>query len=773
MPSAVFARAAAPAYRNPALPVAARVQDLLSRMTIEEKVARLRAVGISKWQMVDHQDRFSPALARDVFKNGIGQIGRPSDRMGGKFPNGKRFRTATEAAQFVHDVQRYLTRETRLGIPALFHEETAHGLMGDGATSFPIPPGLGSSWDVDLIEQVFAATAREARARGVTIGLSPVLDLARDARFGRVEEFFGEDPYHVSQMGVAATRGLQGRKRPIAHDRIFATLKHLLHGTPEGGINLAPADMSERTLREIYLPPFAAAVREADAAIIMPSYNEVQGIPAHANRHLLQDVGRKMVGFRGLYMSDYNGVTNLIDHHHIAANDEQAAEIAIETGVDVELPEGKAFATLPALVRSGRVSMARLDEAVGRVLALKFEAGLFENPFPDVKGAQARTNIAEAVALARKAAQKAMVLLKNDRILPLDPDKACRLAVIGPNSVHPILGGYSGTNEKAVGILEGVRAAAGPKVIIEQEDGVWITAKGPDDDSRSPVQLVPPQDNVKRIEAAKRLAERSDIILLVVGDNEVVTREALQLRNNSLHLLGDRDSLNLFGDQDKLVDAMIATGKPVIALLLNGRPLAVTKLAEKAAALIEGWYLGEQGGHAFADLLFGKVSPSGKLPISIPRSAGAVPTFYNRHPSALVHRYIEHETTPLFPFGFGLSYTSFSMTNARLEQDHISIGSGFTVHVDVANSGMVAGEEVVQLYIRDEISSVPRPMAELKGFKRISLNPGERKTLTFELPAQSLCFLDQNLKSVVEPGEFSIWVSNGSTDSEKLRLNVS
>jgi beta-glucosidase len=772
VPSMAWASESRPAFRNQSLPVADRVKDLLSHMTIEEKVAQLRAVGVSKSKILDANDRFSPDLAREAFTHGIGQIGRPSDRTGGPFPGGKRFRTASEAAQFVDDVQRYLVTQTRLGIPALFHEETAHGLMGDGATIFPVAPGLGSSWDVDLIEAVFTVTAREARARGVTIGLSPVLDLARDPRFGRVEEMFGEDPYLVSQMGVATIRGLQGRQRPLAKDRVFATLKHLLHGSPEGGINLGPADLSERTLREVYLPPFAAAVSEANPAIIMPSYNEVQGVPAHASKHLLLDLGRRTLGFTGLFMSDYNAVTNLIDHHSIAANDTDAAEIAVNAGIDVELPEGRAFANLPLLVRTGRIPVERLDESVARVLALKFEAGLFERPFPKIADAQRQTNTPAHIALARKAAQKGLVLLTNNGILPLDPRSKRRIAVIGPNAAHPMLGGYSGSNVKAVGILEGIRAALGPGANVEHEEGVWITDRSVGEDSRSPLKLVPPADNAARIAAATRLAERSDVIVLVVGDNEVITREALALRSTPLKLRGDRSTLNLFGDQDALVEAMLVTGKPIIALLLNGRALAVTRLAEKADALIEGWYLGEQGGMAFADVLFGSANPSGKLTVTIPRSAGALPVNYDRQPSAVVHRYLDGNDEPLFPFGFGLSYTSFAISTPRLQQDRVPAGSGFTVIVDVTNTGKVAGEEVVQVYVRDDLSSVPRPVRALKAFRKIALSPGEVRTVQIDLPAASLSFLDADLQPRIEPGTFTIFVGNSSAAASKVSLTV-
>lgn len=779
MPGAVLAQGLAPKliggrpdYRNPRLPVLQRVQDLLSRMTLEEKVAQLRCAGVSKGRFLDAAGQFSSTLAAEAFKDGMGQIGRPSDRTGSPFPQGHRFRNAQEAAIFVNAVQHHLVDKTRLGIPALFHEETAHGLMGDGATIFPIPPLLASTWDVALVEQIFAVTAREARVRGVTIGLSPVLDLSRDPRFGRVEEFFGEDPFLVGEMGIAATRGLQGRQRPIGPDKIFATLKHFIHGTPEGGINLAPADMSERTLRDTYLAPFKAVIQKADAAIVMPSYNEVQGIPAHANPHLLLDLGRKLLGFNGPYMSDYNAVTNLVTQHHMAKADSDAAVLAIEAGVDVELPEGRAFANLPALVRAGRIPAQRLDEAVSRILVLKFEAGLFENPYCDPRRAQRLTNMPADIALARTAAEKGIILLKNDGILPLDPGAKRRIAVIGPNATGARYGGYSGTNTKGVSILDGIRAAAGPDTVIEHADGVWITDRATGEDSRTPLTLVPAADNAGRIAAAVSLAERSDLVMLVVGDNEVVTRESLVLRSDGSPLSGDRESLNLFGDQDALVDAILATGRPVVALLLNGRPLSTVRLAEKANALLEGWYLGQEGGHAFANILFGHTNPSGKLAVSIPRDVGALPVFYNRHPSALVHHYLEKGDAALYPFGHGLSYTTFTIAGAALEKHAIKVGDGFAVTVAVTNIGKVDGEEVVQLYIGEDASSVPRPVRELKAFRKVALRPGEVRTLRFDLDSSTLEYLDRDMQMRVESGTFSIWIGNSSTASEKLSLQV-
>ena len=769
LPAAAFAQGTPPLrYRDPRLPIADRVRDLLGRMMLEEKVAQMRCLWFTKSSILD-QGVFSPTKATPVLANGIGQIGSPSDTIGTPRFIKDYYRTPEETVDFVNAVQRHLVETTRLGIPALFHEETAHGLKARGATIFPIPPALGSTWDPALVEQVFAVAGREARVRGATVALSPVLDLARDPRYGRVEEFFGEDPYLIAQMGIAAVRGQQGRTRPLSRDKVFCTLKHFVHGAPQGGLNTAPADMSERTLREAFLVPFEQVIKVADPAVIMPSYNELEGVPAHANIDLLQRTGRERLGFKGAFFSDYGGVTNLVTDHRIAANKDEAAVLAINAGIDAELPDGMAYSGLPALVRSGRITESQVDAAVARILSLKFEAGLFENPYVDKARAVRDVNTRDDIALARLVAQKAIVLLKNDGILPLNPAGTMKLAVIGPNAVEPLFGGYSGVNAKAVGILAGVTAAAKAGVSIEYAEGVRIVEPDPSGQhlNSRPVRLVDPATNAARIAEAIAVAKRADTILLVVGDAPEITRESV-----AEFAAGDRDTLGLFGDQNGLVEAMIALGKPIIAILLNGRPLAVPRLAEKANALIEGWYLGQEGGNAMADILFGKVNPGGKLTTTFPRSVGDLPVYYNQHPSAKVRRYVEGKPVPLFPFGHGVSYTTFDISTPRLVKPQIAVGEIATVEVDVTNSGNRAGDEVVQLYIRDDVSSVPRPVLELKGFERIGLQPGETKTVRFALDPDALSFWNIAMERVVEPGTFTISAGSSSANLKSATLYV-
>jgi beta-glucosidase len=762
--------AAKPLYRDPTAPTTARVNDLLARMTLEEKAVQMRSMWATKIEFLDAQGAFSENRAAKSLANGIGQIARPSDIRGFAAWDTQPFRDIDDTVALVNTIQRFLVERTRLGIPALFHDELAHGFLANDSTIFPIPPGLASTWDPELVERVFTVAAREARLRGTHIALTPVVDLMREPRYGRSEEFFGEDPYLVAQMGAAAVRGLQGRQRPLGRERVFATLKHFVHGVPQGGLNIGPADFCERTLRENFLVPFAEIIKSADPAIIMPSYNEVEGVPSHANVELLQSTGRQRLGFRGVYFSDYEGIANLMDQHHVAGTKDDAAVLALNAGVAADLPEGTSFARLPELVRAGRIHEPQLDAMVAQILALKFEVGLFENPYLDRWRARQETNTPADIALARTAAEKALVLLKNDGILPLEPKSGFRLAVIGPNSVEPLLGGYSGDNARAVGILDGVRRAAPPGMMIEQSDGVWITA--PDGHGRhrsySPLRPVPEADDLARIAHAVEVAKRSDALLLVIGDVPAITREAVDVT-----LPGDRSSLGLWGRQDSLVDAMIATGKPMIALLLNGRPLSVSRLAQQANALLEGWYLGQEGGNAFANVLFGKVNPGGKLTVSFPRSVGELPVYYNQHPSAYVNQYVEGKRFALFPFGHGLSYTTFDISPPRLGKSQISAHEDAAVEVDVVNTGTRAGDEVVQLYIRAEVSSVPRPVLELKGFQRVSLSPGQRRTLNFWLTPDSLAFWNIDMKWVVEPGIFTISVGSSSTELKSARLTVS
>ncbi|MGN6849959.1 MAG: glycoside hydrolase family 3 N-terminal domain-containing protein [Sphingomicrobium sp.] len=773
-PSAAQAPAKSmPLYKDPRQPVDRRVDDLLARMTLDEKVAQLETVWESKAKLQTSTGDFSPELASKNFPNGIGGFARPSDYRGMIQSNGAAGaagptinRDARQTAEFVNAAQHWAVEHTRLGIPILMHEEALHGYVARGATSFPQAIALASTWDPDLVTRVFSVAAREARARGATLVLAPVIDVARDPRWGRIEETYGEDPYLVTQIGLAAIRGFQGSTLPLPPDKVFVTLKHFTgHGWPENGTNVGPAHLGERELREVFFPPFEAAVKSFPIQSVMASYNEIDGIPSHANNWLLNDVLRREWGYQGAVVSDYYGIRELVTRHHLYSDVKDAADRAIHSGVDVETPDPEAYVHLPELVREGRVPMALIDQAVRRVLKLKFEAGLFENPYPDVATAQAKTATPDAIALAREAADKAIILLKNDRgLLPLDPTKIRRMAVLGTHARDTPIGGYSDVPNHVVSVLEAMQEMGKGRFAVDYSEGVRITQGHCW--SCDEVKLVPASVNRKLIAAAVQTAKKADVVVMVLGGNEQTSREAWAETH-----LGDRDSLDLLGQQQDLARAIFALHKPTVVILLNGRPLSVNYLAQNAPALLEGWYLGQETGHGVADVLFGKVNPGGKLPVSIPRSVGQLPVFYDHKPTSR-RGYLFDTTEPLYPFGYGLSYTSFDISAPRVLTPVIASNQPARIAVDVANTGRRAGDEVVQLYIHDDEASVTRPVIELKRFQRVTLQPGERRTVTFELMSDDLALWNPAMVKVVEPGTFTISAGPDSVDLKSSKLTV-
>ena len=776
--AATNARAAQPRskeapYKDPSQPVQRRVEDLLSRMTLEEKVAQLETVWEQKGKLQLADGVFSPELASKNFPNGVGGLARPSDYRGVTQSNGAAGATggtvnrdARQTAEYVSAAQHWAVEHTRLGIPILMHEESLHGYVARGATSFPQAIALASSFDPELLTRVFSVAAREARARGATLVLAPVVDVSRDPRWGRIEETYGEDPYLVTQMGLAAIRGFQGPALPLPPDKVFVTLKHFTgHGWPENGTNVGPAHIGERELREVFLPPFETAVKTFPIRSVMAAYNEIDGIPGHANAWLLNGVLRDEWGFQGAVVSDYYGIRELVARHQLADNLKDAAERAILSGVDVETPDAEAYVYLPELVREGRVPMSVVDNAVRRVLELKFEAGLFENPYPDPATAVTKTATPDAIALAREAADKAIILLKNDNgLLPLNSANIHRIAVLGTHARDTPIGGYSDSPRHVVSVLEGIEEAGRGRFAVDYSEGVRLTQ------SRcwscDGVKLVPAFVNRKLIAAAVQTAKKADVVVMVLGGNEQTSREAWA----DTHL-GDRSSLDLVGQQDDLAQAILALRKPTIVVLLNGRPLSVNYLAQKAPVLLEGWYLGQETGHAVADVLFGKTNPGGKLPVTIPRSAGQLPVFYDHKPTAR-RGYLFDTTQPLYPFGYGLSFTTFSISEPHLQTPSAANGEEVNVAVDVTNTGARAGDEVVQLYIHDDAASVTRPVIQLVRFKRISLQPGERRTLVFTLRPDDLALWNPGMQKVVEPGTFTIFAGANSVDLKSANLTV-
>lgn len=753
-------------YKNASVAIPKRVADLLSRMTLEEKAAQMLCVWNGKLDtLLNDQGKFDQAKAIKCYGhgNGIGQIGRPGDTNEGASP--------VEFAELTNEIQRFFVENSRLGIPVLFHDECLHGLVANDATSFPQPIALASTFNPHLVQRVFELVAREARAVGVHQALAPVLDVARDPRWGRVEETFGEDPYLVSEIGLAAVLGFQGEEPIADRHHVLATLKHFAaHGQPEGGNNCGPVSLSERHLREICLYPFERAVCDGRAQSVMASYNEIDGIPSHASKWLLRQVLRDEWDFGGTVVSDYYAIRELWDRpdlygHHVAADREEAAVLAARAGVNIELPEPDCYEVLPQLIRRGRLLEEQLDELVRPLLTQKFELGLFDNPYVDTSVADSCLGSVSHRELALEAANQAITLLKNEGgILPLNLGKLRTIAVIGPNAHRCLLGGYSGKPRHFTTVLEGLQSAIGNAVELLYTAGCEITINGSwYEDEVTPSD--PEKDGVLIAEATD-LAKKADLAILAVGGNEQTSREAWMSNH-----LGDRTSLDMVGRQDDLVNAIADLGKPMVALLFNGRPLAVDNLVAKSKAVLECWYLGQESGTAIANILLGKQNPAGKLPISIPRSAGHIPAFYNFRPSAR-RGYLFDDVSPLFPFGYGLSYTTFAITQPTLTKPEIDVDESTAVQFEVTNTGDLAGTEVVQLYIRDLVSSATRPVHELKGFIRVFLEPGESRKVTMDITSEHLAFWNVDMEYIVEPGEFELQIGPNSIDLQSCKLTV-
>jgi len=756
----------APAYKNASFPVEKRVKDLLRRMTLEEKAAQMLCIWQQKPQtLVDADGNFDEAKAKQAFKtgHGLGQVGRPSDAGKGK--------NARDMAVLTNAIQKFFLENSRLGIPVMFHEECLHGHAAVDGTSFPQPIALGATFNPELVEQLFTMTALEARLRGAHQALTPVVDVAREPRWGRVEETYGEDPYLVSRLGIAAVRGFQGDAKFRDKTRVIATLKHFVgHGQPESGMNCAPANVSERVLRETFFYTFKEAIRESGAISVMASYNEIDGIPSHANKWLLRDVLRKEMGFKGFVVSDYFAIWELgyrpDTHGHFVTHDsKESCAAAVKAGVNIELPDPDCYLHLVSLVRKGVLKEKELEELVAPMLEWKFRMGLFDDPYVDPKEAARVVGCDAHRALALKAAHEAITLLKNENdVAPLEKSKVKTIAVIGPNAHRGLLGGYSGVPKHNVTVLDGIKAKLGKSAKVLYSEGCKITIGG----NWNQDEVVPsdPEEDRRQIAEAVEVAKKADVIVLAIGGNEQTSREAWALNH-----MGDRTSLDLIGRQDELVKAMAALGKPVIVFLFNGRPLSINYLEQNVPVIYECWYLGQETGHAVADVLFGDDNPGGKLPISVPRSAGHLPVFYNYKPSAR-RGYLFDDVSPLYSFGFGLSYTTFSIGQPRLTKKKIRREGTTRVLVDVTNTGKREGTETVQLYIRDVVSSVTRPVKELKGFKKIRLQPGESATVAFDVTPELLKFYDVNMKHVVEPGDFVLMVGNSSRDGDLKKVTL-
>ena len=749
------APAKAPRYKDASLPIEDRVADLVGRMTLEEKVDQITGGWEGRVGVVDSTGTYNAEQARKFLLNEWG------DEQ--KFP-------PRQAAILRNGIQRFQLEKTRLGIPEMFLSEGLHGVMEYGSTSYPQALGLAATWDPALVKRVFSAVGDEAGSRGLGQVFSPVLDIARDPRWGRTEETYGEDPYLVSRMGVAAIEGLQGDDFLIGRHHVMATAKHFaVHGQPEGGTNTAPGNYSERVIRENFLVPFQAAVQEARVGSVMASYNEIDGVPSHMNRWLLGKVLRQEWGFKGYIISDDFGIQMMAQTHHVATNTQDAARLALAAGVDYDLSDGSAYRSLVDQVKQGLVPASEVDQAVAHVLAVKFRLGLFDDPYTDPDYAERVTNGEEHRKIALEAARKAIVLLKNDKnLLPLDLAKLKTIAVIGPNAADVHIGGYSRNPVYGVSVLDGIRARVGNKASVLYAEGCKITnaPQGYLGSEAENVQLVDPKTQTASIQEAVETARKADVAILVVGENESTNREAWSEDHR-----GDRDSLDLLGAQNDLIKAVVETGTPTVVLLLNGRPLSINYIAEKVPAILEGFYLGEEGGTGAAEVIFGDVNPGGKLPITFPHTVGALPDFYNHKPTD--NRSYEFSTRqPLFAFGYGLSYTTFSFDNLRVEPKEIFTGGTAKVSVDVTNTGKRAGDEVTELYVHPRVSSVSQPVMQLKGFERITLQPGEKKTVEFTITPEMLSILNLDMNRVVEPGVYELMVGPSSDKTSTVRLSV-
>jgi beta-glucosidase len=747
-------------YKNPSLPIEERLDDLISRMTLEEKIAQLKSFWLRDTLAFDDNGNFISAQDTAILNRGAGSFFSWTLRSQ---------RTHRELIRCLNGFQKYMIEKSRLGIPVITFGEALHGFMAGGATSFPQAIALGSTWDTTLVERIFTVAAREARARGTYQVLSPVLDLARDPRWGRTEECYSEDPYLVSRIGMAAVFGLQGRGGAIGHDHVAVTLKHFAgHGQPESGKNIAPVNYSERLFRETHLYPFEMAIKRARAQSVMASYNEWDGVPNHVNHKLLTSILRDEWGFRGYVMSDGGGLDVTYRDHRAAADSTESGVLSLLAGVDYDLGSHGCFTNLFDQVHKGNLPEECITRAAKNILRVKFTCGLFENPYSDPDLYDTLINHQESKTLALRAAHEAMVLLKNQNsLLPLDYKKIRTLAVIGPNAADIHLGGYSAVPMKGISILQGIQEFAKGKFKVQFAEGCKLTLNKECHWrlNENPIMNTPENDR-RLIAKAAALARKSDAVILVLGENELINREAW-----SENHLGDCDNLNLVGMQQELADAILKTGKPVVVLLINGRPLSITKLQQKAPAIIECWYLGQETGRAVADVIFGTVNPSGKLTVTFPRSVGQLPCYYNKKPSNF-RDYVLSESTPLYPFGFGLSYTTFQYTNIKIIPRLIPAAGTSEISVDVTNTGKRVGDEIVQLYIRDVVSLPTRPVKELKDFSRISLQPGETKTVKFVITPEKLEALDLNMKRVVQPGDFEIMVGKNSVDVLKDTLRV-
>lgn len=760
-------------YKNASLPVRDRVQDLLERMTIEEKIGQL--IQPMGWKTYLKQDdgtvTVTEEFKEEIAKGGVGSLYgvlRADPWTEVTLETGL---SPKQGAEATNEIQRYVMENSRLGIPVLFGEECSHGHMAIGATVFPVPLTVGSAWNTDLYRQMCQAIAVETRSQGGAATYSPVLDVVRDPRWGRTEECFAEDPYLIGELAVEAVKGLQGER--LDSDRtIVATLKHFAaYGSSEGGRNAAPVHMGLRELHEVDLLPFKKAV-EAGACSVMTAYNEIDGVPCTSSPYLLNDLLRQEWGFDGFVITDFGAIQMLVSGHNTAETGEQAVAQSLQAGVDMEMSGFMFRKHLGQALEQGLMSEKDLDAAAGRVLEMKFRLGLFENPFVDPGLAEKMIGCEDHVELARRLAQEGVIMLKNESgTLPLRKE-GTTVAVIGPNANHIYnqLGDYTSPQprEQIVTVLDGIRRKMGDPEQVLYAPGCRI--KG---------------DSREGFAHALECAGQADAVIMVIGGSSArdFGEGTIDLRTGASVVSDnpwndmecgegiDRSTLSLMGVQLELVQEVYKLGKPVIVVYINGRPVAEPWIDEHAHAILEAWYPGQEGGNAIADIVFGDVNPSGRLTVSIPKHVGQLPVYYNSKRTR-GKRYLETDLEPQYPFGFGLSYTEFKYDNLRVVPEQISADGEAEVEIEVTNTGAVAGDEVVQLYISDVSTSVTRAEISLKGFRKVRLEPGQTETVKFPVNKEHLQLINARLQPVVEAGEFRLMVGRNAKDWTACSLYV-
>lgn len=740
-----------PLYKDASQPVEKRVTDLMSRMTIEEKVAQMcQYVGLE--HIRENQQKAKEGIKKNDDANGfykdlsINELIKLTEKgMVGSFLHV----VTAEESNYLQS----LAMKSRLQIPLIIGIDAIHGnALVSGTTVYPTPIGMGASFDTELVRKSAVETAKEMRVTGSQWTFTPNLDVARDARWGRVGETFGEDPYLVTRMGVATIQGLQNGDSKYF---VAACAKHLIAGSePANGTNASPMDVSERTLREAFLPPYRAAVMEGNVWTAMAAHNELNGIPCHANKWLMNDIMRKEYGFKGFIVSDWMDIERIHELHHYAPTMKDAFFEGVDAGLDMHMHGTKFHEDIVALVKEGRLSQERLDEACRMILEAKFRLGLFENPYANAKEYKKVLFNKEHQATALEMAEKSIVLLKNENnLLPLDLSKYNNILVTGPNANNQtILGDWSllQPEENVITVLEGIQEVVPANKLTYYDYGSDVKAT-----------------DMNKVKEATQLAKKADLAVIVVGENPLRYQKTKTCGENI-----DRMSLDLLGVQNELIKNIQKTGVPTIVVLVGGRPLSVNWVAANTPAIIQAWEPGNMGGRALANILTGKVNPSAKLPITMPRSAGQIQMIYNHKPSQYFHNYKDGSIQPLYHFGYGLSYTTFDIKDLAVSKTQFQANESIEVTVNVTNTGHVKGTEVVQLYIRDLYSSATRPIKELKDFARVELKPNETKKVSFTVTPDKLAFFNREMKYGVEKGTFEIMVGSSSRDKDLNKVEV-